>query len=97
MTPLSASAALWNRQRLALESDEVLAQILDRGGLEDWREIYRLASEGTADAARLRRRIVRLCQAVPIGFPNLFLAAMAHLGEPLEPFPEVAPRDDALA
>ncbi len=97
MTPLSGSAALWNREGLALESDEVLAQILDRGGLPDWREIYRLASERTAEAARLRRRIVRLCRTVPIAFPNLFLAAMAHLGEPLEPFPDVPPRDDAIA
>lgn len=97
MKPLSGSAALWNRERLALDSDEVLAQILDRGGLEDWREIYGLASDDTAEAARLRRRIVRLCQTVPIAFPNLFLAAMASLGERLEPFPEVAPGDDATA
>lgn len=97
MTPLSGSAGLWNRERLALESDEVLAQILDRGGPPDWREVYRLASGSTAEAAQLRRRIVRLCQTVPIAFPNLFLAAMAHLGERLDPFPEVEPRDDAVA
>lgn len=97
MTPLSGSVGLWNRKRLALESDEVLAQILDRGDVEDWREIYRLASEDTTEAGRLRRRIVQLCQTVPISFPNLFLAAMAHLGEPLDPFPEVAPGYDAVA
>lgn len=97
MTPLAGSPGLWNRDRLDLESDEVLAQILDRGAVEDWREIYRLASLDTTEAGRLRRRIVRLCQTVPIGFPYLFLAAMAHLGEPLDPFPEVAPRSDAVA
>jgi hypothetical protein len=41
---LSTSRALWNRDRLDLESDEVLAQLLDRGELEAWREIYRLVA-----------------------------------------------------
>jgi hypothetical protein len=73
---LSRSQALWNRSHLALESDEVLAQILDRGELEAWREIYRLASGPGEEAAKLRRRILRLCQTVPISFPHLFIAAM---------------------
>jgi hypothetical protein len=34
----------WNRSRLDLASDEVLAQVLDRGDVEAWRELYRLAS-----------------------------------------------------
>ncbi len=58
---LSNSRALWNRSRLALESDEVLAQILDRGELEAWREIYRLAALPGDEAAALRRRILSLC------------------------------------
>jgi hypothetical protein len=94
---LSQSAALWNRDRLALESDEVLAQILDRGEIEAWRELYRLASGPGEKAAALRRRILRLCQTVPLSFPHLFLAAMAALGEPLEPYPNVPPPADDLA
>lgn len=31
---LATSSALWNRSHLVLESDEVLAQILDRGELD---------------------------------------------------------------
>ncbi len=94
---LASSRALWNRSRLDLESDEVLAQILDRGELAAWREIYRLAAQPGEAAARLRRRIVRLCQTVPIAFPHLFLAAMGSLGEELEPYPEVPEPMDDLA
>ncbi len=74
---LRNSQALWNRGRLALDSDEVLAQILDRGELDAWREIYRLAALPGEGAATLRRRILRLCQTVPLSFPHLFLAAPA--------------------
>ncbi len=92
---LTSSRALWNRRRLALDSDEVLAQILDRGELEAWREIYRLAAGPGEGAATLRRRILRLCQTVPLSFPHLFLAALGALGEELEPYPEVPdPMDD---
>ena len=92
---LTKSRALWNRCRLSLESDEVLAQILDRGELEAWREIYRLANRPGEEAAELRRRIIRLCQTVPLSFPHLFLAAVGALGEELEPYPEVPkPMDD---
>lgn len=94
---LSQSQALWNRTHLALESDEVLAQILDRGELEAWREIYRLASGPGEEAARLRRRILRLCQTVPLSFPYLFIAAMGALGERIEPYPSVPPSADDLA
>lgn len=66
----------------------MLAQILDRGDLADWRELYRLAAE---DAA-LRQRIVHVCTTVPIPAPHLFIAAMTALGEPAEPYPE--PRTD---
>ena len=92
---LTKSRALWNRCRLSLESDEVLAQILDRGELEAWREIYRLAARPGEEAATLRRRILHLCQTVPLSFPHLFLAALAALGEEIVPYPEVPdPMDD---
>ena len=92
---IRSSRALWNRHRLALESDEVLAQILDRGELEAWREIYRLAARPGEEGAELRRRILRLCQTVPLSFPHLFLAALGALGEELKPYPEVPePMDD---
>ena len=93
---LSTSQALWNRQRLDLRSDEVLAQILDRGELGAWRELYRLAAEPGEEAAELRRRILRLCRTVPLSFPHLFIAAMAALGESVEPYPEVPPPQDDL-
>lgn len=94
---LSRSEALWNRDRLDLRSDEVLAQILDRGEIEAWRELYRLASGPGEEAAALRRRIVHLCRTVPLSFPHLFLAAMKALGEPVEPYPDVPPPADDLA
>ena len=83
MDDLASSPALWNRDGLDLDSDEVLAQILDRGRVRDWRAIYALARESPA----LRARIVRLCQTAPIGFAHLFLAAMANLGETIETWP----------
>ena len=94
---LSTSQALWNRSGLALESDEVLAQLLDRGELEAWRELYRLASGSGEEAVKLRRRILRLCQTVPLSFPHLFIAAMGALGESIEPYPSVPPPADDLA
>lgn len=94
---LAASQALWNRSRLDLESDEVLAQILDRGEVEAWREIYRLAAGPGEEAARLRKRILRLCRTVPLSFPHLFIAAMGALGEPIEPYPDVPSPTDDLA
>lgn len=94
---LSASQALWNRAGLALESDEVLAQLLDRGEIEAWRELYRLAARPGEEAAALRRRILRLCQTVPLSFPHLFIAAMGALAEPVEPYPNVPPPVDDLA
>jgi hypothetical protein len=87
---LARSRALWNRTHLDLRSDEVLAQILDRGDLDDWRAIYRLA----ADDPSLRRRILRICSEVPVGMPHLFIAAMASLGERLDPYPTPPRADD---
>ncbi len=70
----------WNRSRLDLRSDEVLAQILDRGDLAVWRELYALA----ADDPDLRRRILALLQRVPLPYPHYWLAAMASLGESID-------------
>jgi hypothetical protein len=84
---LAASRALWNRSRLDLTSDETLAQLLDRGDLADWRELFALAS-GDVD---LRRRIVSIVRRVPIALPGFWLAAIASLGEEVDwstPFPE---------
>jgi predicted LPLAT superfamily acyltransferase len=92
---LRRSQALWNREGLDLASDEMLAQILDRGELAAWRDVYRHAAAPTAQGAALRRRIVHLCCTVPLAFPHLFLAAMAHLGEVVDPYPDVPTGDDA--
>lgn len=70
----------WNRSRLELESDEVLAQILDRGDLEAWRELYSLAARDR----RLRKRILGVVSRVPLPFPWFWRAAMASLGEPVD-------------
>jgi hypothetical protein len=77
----------WNRSRLDLDSDEVLAQVLDRGDLAAWRELYVLAA---ADA-RLRRRILAVVRRVALPFPRFWLAALASLGEEVDwsaPLPE---------
>lgn len=79
-TPAIGRRALWNRDTLELQSDEVLAQILDRGELADWRELYRLArSDGP-----LRERIGRLVRTVPLPLPHFWLAALASLGDRVE-------------
>jgi len=77
---LRGSRALWNRSALNLESDEILAQILERGEIGAWRELYRLA----ADDARLRGRIVRTIDHVPLPFPRFWRAAMQSLGESVD-------------
>ena len=77
---LDGSRAVWNRTAVNLESDEVLSQLLDRGEMQVWRELYRLAS---ADP-RLRARIHRLILTVPLPLPHFWLAALAQLGEPID-------------
>ena len=77
---LEASRALWNRDRLDLASDEILAQLLDRGDLDDWRALYRLA---THDAG-LRTRIKRVVLTVPLPLPHFWLAALKSLGEEVD-------------
>lgn len=82
----------WNRDRLDLESDEVLAQLLDRGDLAAWRELYALAAKDP----RLRRRILDLVARVPLPFPCFRRAAMASLGERVDwSFP--LPADPGIA
>ena len=76
---LEHSQALWNRTHLDLASDEILAQFLDRGEIESWREIYRLAK----DSPDLRRRIHRVVRSVPLPYPHFWLAALVTLGEPV--------------
>ena len=86
-TPAIGPRALWNREMLDLQSDEVLAQVLDRGELADWCELYRLAH---ADAP-LRARIRRFVLTVPVPLPHFWLAALAGLGDPVdfdEPLPD---------
>lgn len=70
----------WNRSELDLRSDEVLAQILDRGDLAAWQELYTLA----ADDPGLRRRLVAVVRRVPLPYPSFWLAALASLGEPID-------------
>jgi hypothetical protein len=82
---LEHSRALWNQRELDLSSDEVLAQILDRGEMESWRAIYRLAR---TDAC-LRSRIHRIVRSVPLPMPHFWLAALAGLGERIENWSEV--------
>jgi hypothetical protein len=77
---LSSSQALWNREHLDLSSDEVLAQVLDRGELSAWRELYAVARED----AQLRSRIARVIRSVPLPMPHFWLTALATLGEPVD-------------
>ena len=76
LSGLKSSTALWNRSELVLASDEVLAQILDRGDVVAWRALYRIAR---ADA-ELRARIKRVVIEVPTPLPRFLLAALACLG-----------------
>jgi hypothetical protein len=81
---LARSRALWNRQRLDLSSDEVLAQILDRGSVEDWRALYRLMAEGGTEAHQLRGRVLRILLTVPTGRPHFWRAALSSLGHAID-------------
>jgi hypothetical protein len=77
---IETSRALWNRSGLDLDSDEVLAQVLDRGEMETWRVLYRLARTD----ARLRARLKRIVLTVPLPLPRFWLAALASLGEAVD-------------
>ena len=87
--PLERSRALWNRSAMDLRSDEILAQILDRGEMASWRALYRLAA-GDAD---LRRRIAQIVRTVPLPLPRFWLAALASLGEEVDLGAPVPPYD----
>jgi hypothetical protein len=89
---LQRTVVSWNRSYLDLRSDEVLAQILDRGDLEAWRELYHLASTD----ATLRRRILDVVRRVPLPYPAFWLAALASLGEEID-WSVSPPRDDGMA
>jgi hypothetical protein len=80
MSSLENSLALWNRSKLDLRSDEILAQILDRGTMADWRELHALALNDVG----LRRRIAHILATVPLPLPRLWLAALAEMGEPVD-------------
>ena len=82
------SRALWNRDAADLASDEVLAQVLDRGEPAAWREIYGLAAGPGPEARALRMLILGLVSTVPVAFPHLWLAAMRALGESVDGLPE---------
>ena len=82
----------WNRSRLDLRSDEVLAQILDRGDLAAWKELYALAAEDVT----LRRRILAVIRQVPLPYPAFWLAALASLGEKID-WSAAGPRDEGPA
>jgi hypothetical protein len=81
----STSRAGWNRSALDLDSDEVLAQILDRGELAAWRLLY---ARARADAG-LRQRIKRVVLTVPVPLPRFWLTALASLGEAVDLAAEV--------
>lgn len=77
MKAISQSRALWNRDSPDLQSDEILAQLLDRGELEVFREPYQLAK---CDPV-LRRRIANIVANVPLALPHFWLPALSSLGE----------------
>jgi hypothetical protein len=79
-TALERSRALWNRTTLDLSDDGVLAQLLDRGELGAWRELYALAKTDVA----LRARIAKVVRTVPLPWPHFWLAALASLGEAVD-------------
>lgn len=86
-TAIERTVVGWNRDRLDLQSDEVLAQVLDRGDLAAWRELYRLA----ASSKPLRQRLLAVIHRAPLPYPRFWLAALAGLGEAIdwtEPLPE---------
>jgi hypothetical protein len=80
MSALEHSRALWNRARLDLGSDEILAQILERAEMDAWRELYALARRDL----ELRRRILQIVRTVPLPLPRFWLAALASLGETVD-------------
>lgn len=91
-TAMERTVVGWNRDRLDLDSDEVLAQVLDRGDLAAWRELYGLA----ASNALLRQRLLAAIRRVPLPYPHFWLAVLAGLGEAID-WTEPLPEDCGLA
>jgi hypothetical protein len=87
--PLAGSRALWNRSRLDLDSDEILAQLMDRGEMAVWRELYARARSDV----RLRERMHRTVRTVPLSLPRFWLALLAGLGESVDYDAEVPAYD----
>ena len=77
---IETSRALWNRTALDLDSNETLAQLLDRGDIADWQALYAIAKTD----ARLRSRIKQTILKVPLPLPHFWLAALASLGETID-------------
>jgi hypothetical protein len=77
---VTESRALWNRSAFDLASDEILAQVLDRGEIASWRALYRRAT----DDPDLRARLKRIVLSIPLPLPRFWLAALASLGEPVD-------------
>jgi hypothetical protein len=72
-----SDAALWNRSSVDLRSSEIIAQILDRGCLDDWRQLYKLCAQDRA----LRQRVADCVFSVPLAYGHFWLAALTSLGE----------------
>lgn len=84
---ITRSRALWNRTHADLRSLEILAQLMDRGEIEAWRELYALAKDDSA----LRSRMLRVVRTVPLPFGHFWLAALAALDPAIDvatPLPE---------
>ena len=86
---LERSRALWNRTHLELRSHDVLAQILERGELDAWRELHALARED----AELRGRILHVVTTVPLPFGHFWLAALASLDASIDVAMPLPPPD----
>lgn len=80
MSSAPPSRALWNRSTLDLRSDEILAQILERGDLASWRMLYTRARDDRA----LRQRLAAIVLTIPLPLPRFWLAALASLGEDVD-------------
>ncbi len=78
--PGETSRVNWNRSGPAIDSDEVLAQLLDRGTTDDWRSLYRRAGSDP----QLRARLQHIVLTVPLPLPRFWLAALVALGEPVD-------------
>jgi hypothetical protein len=90
--PLIRSRALWNRAKLDLDSDETLAQLMDRGECEAWRELYARARTD----ALLRRRMLAAVLRVPLALPHFWLAALTSLGEVVDFDAKLPSYDDCV-